>query len=180
MKAEMDSNYESGPLYLDSLATALASRLVHRHSSALRANTTKSMGGLPGAKLRELLAFIEDNLGSELSLRQIAAVSGLSVSHCQREFRQSVGVSIHRHIFGVASIAPNHSWHRKNSRLPKLLSKSDFLIKAIWPPICAACAASLHRTGAESLDDITVLSRICFWWSEPARRAPAAWAILAL
>ncbi len=73
VKAEMDSNYESWPLYLDSLATALASRLVHRYSSAWRANTTKSKGGLPGAKLWELLAFIEDNLGSELSLRQIAA-----------------------------------------------------------------------------------------------------------
>jgi AraC family transcriptional regulator len=130
--------------------------------------------------LRELLAFIEDNLGSELSLRQIAAVSGLSVSHCQRVFRQSVSVSIHRHII-----------RRRVDRAESLLAQEKLSVAEIALEVgfshqshlathMPACAASLPRTGAESLDDITVLSRICFWWSEPARRVPAAWAILAL
>jgi AraC family transcriptional regulator len=180
LKAEMDSHYESGALYLDSLGNALASRLVHRHSSALRANTSQSKGGLTGAKLRELLAFIEDNLGSELSLRQIAAVSGLSVSHCQRVFRQSVGVSIHRHIIRRRVDRAETLLAQEKLSVAEIALEVGFLIKAIWRPICAACAASLPRTGAESLDDIIELSRICFWRSEPARRVPVASAILAL
>jgi len=98
LKAEMDSGYESGRLYLDSLGTAVASRLIHRHSSASGTKINDSKGGLSGAKLREVLAFVEDNLANELPLTEIAAVSGLSVSHCQRAFRQSVGISIHRYI----------------------------------------------------------------------------------
>lgn len=98
LKAEMDSQYESGRLYLDSLGAAFASRLLHRHSSASRIKTTSSKGGLPGLKLRRVLGFIEDNLANSLSLPEIAAASGLSVSHCQRAFRQSVGVSVHQYV----------------------------------------------------------------------------------
>ena len=100
LKAEMDSNYESGRLYLDSLGTALASRLLHRHSAISPSKTTRSKGGLPGAKLRHVLGYIEDNLGNNLSLSEIASASGLSVSHCQRAFRQSLGVSVHRYVIG--------------------------------------------------------------------------------
>jgi AraC family transcriptional regulator len=98
LKAEMESDYESGRIYLESIGMALAARLLHRHSSAERLGANQSNGGLSGAKLRKLLAYIEDNLGSGLSLREVAAVSGLSISHCQRAFRQSVGVSIHRYV----------------------------------------------------------------------------------
>jgi AraC family transcriptional regulator len=98
LKAEMDCDYESGRLYLDSLGIALASRLLHRHSSASRIKTASSPGGLPSAKLRHVLGFIEDNLANHLSLAEIAAASGLSVSHCQRAFRQSVGISVHRYV----------------------------------------------------------------------------------
>jgi AraC family transcriptional regulator len=98
LKAEMDCNYESGRLYLDSLGVALASRLLHRHSSVSRIRTASSPGGLPGIKLRRVLGFIEDNLANNLSLPEIAAATGLSVSHCQRAFRQSVGISIHRYV----------------------------------------------------------------------------------
>jgi AraC family transcriptional regulator len=98
LKAEMDSNYESGRLYLDSLGIAFASRLLHRHSSLPPMKTATRPGGLPGAKLRHVLGFIEDNLANNLSLGEIAAASGLSVSQCQRAFRQSVGTSIHRYV----------------------------------------------------------------------------------
>jgi AraC family transcriptional regulator len=76
----------------------MASRLLHRHSSASQIGTTASRGGLPGAKLRRVLGFIEDNLANSLSLPEIAAASGLSISHCQRAFRQSVGVSVHQYV----------------------------------------------------------------------------------
>jgi AraC family transcriptional regulator len=98
LKGEMDCQYESGRLYLDSLGVAMASRLLHRHSSASQIRTTASRGGLPGAKLRRVLGFIEDNLANSLSLPEIAAASGLSISHCQRAFRQSVGVSVHQYV----------------------------------------------------------------------------------
>jgi AraC family transcriptional regulator len=33
-----------------------------------------------------------------LSLREIAAASGLSISHCQRAFRKTMGIPVHRFV----------------------------------------------------------------------------------
>ena len=98
LRAEMESDHESGQIYLEGLGRALASRLLYRHSRAAKIKSVPSKAGMSGAKLRELLTFVEDNLGNNLSLSEIATVSGLSVSQCQRAFRQSVGITIHRYI----------------------------------------------------------------------------------
>jgi AraC family transcriptional regulator len=98
LRSELETGHESGRIYLEGLGRALASRLLHRHSTAAKLKTIPSKVGMSGAKLREILSYVEDNLGSDLSLAEIATVSGLSVSQCQRAFRQSVGTSIHRYI----------------------------------------------------------------------------------
>ncbi|HLV93631.1 MAG TPA: AraC family transcriptional regulator [Candidatus Acidoferrales bacterium] len=48
--------------------------------------------------LRNVLSFIEENLGEELSLRAVAQVAGLSVSHFKGLFHESVGQSVHRYL----------------------------------------------------------------------------------
>jgi len=96
-KAEMDRGYPCGRLYLDSLGTALAVQLVRNYSTLPRL-TGHSTAGLSGPKLKYLLAFIEENLGDDLSLDSIAGAAGLSVSHCKVLFRQTMAMPLHQYV----------------------------------------------------------------------------------
>jgi AraC family transcriptional regulator len=84
----------NGRVYLDSLGESVAEHLLESHSSASPPRPAK--GGLP--KLKRVLAYIEDNLSYDLSLKQIAGIAGLSVSHLKTTFRQSVGLPVHQYI----------------------------------------------------------------------------------
>jgi AraC family transcriptional regulator len=97
LKAEKENGYPCGRLYRESLATALAARLMHCHSShALE--TGKQNGGISGRKLKQVLSFIEDNLSQDLGLWEIANVAGLSASHCKVLFRESMGMPVHQYV----------------------------------------------------------------------------------
>jgi AraC family transcriptional regulator len=119
LKAEMESGYPCGRLYLDSLALAVAARLVHFHSS-LRIEQRIQHGKLPGRKLRDVLSYIEDNVGEDISLSEIAAVSGLSVSHFKRLFRESVGLPVHQYLI-----------RRRLERAKELLAEGKLSISQI-------------------------------------------------
>jgi AraC family transcriptional regulator len=97
LKAEMESGYPCGRLYVDSLAMSAVARLVRRHSSLAvePENRTRRMSG---RRLKDVLAYIEDNLSQDLSLSDIAGVAGLSVSHFKSLFRESVGLPAHQYL----------------------------------------------------------------------------------
>jgi len=97
LKAEMESGYPSGRPYIDALATGLTARIVRHHSSLARSSGS-IRAAMPGRKLKAVLAFIEDNLGRDLSLLDIAQVAGLSVSHFKTMFRKSLGVPPHQYL----------------------------------------------------------------------------------
>ena len=97
LKAEMDAGYRSGRLYMDSLGTAMAACLLDRHSSVSRAARMHAQG-MSGYRLRQVLSYIEYNLGRELSLKEIAGVAGVSVSHCNAAFRKAVGMPVHQYV----------------------------------------------------------------------------------
>jgi AraC family transcriptional regulator len=97
IKREIELDYPSGRLYLDGLALAMASRLVSCHSSA-SCGASRSVGGLGGRRLKKALAFIEDRLADDLSLKQIAEVAGISPSHFKTEFRKAVGMPVHQYV----------------------------------------------------------------------------------
>ncbi|HEX4310422.1 MAG TPA: AraC family transcriptional regulator [Acidobacteriaceae bacterium] len=102
LKAEMDDGFASGSLYTESIGTAMACQLLRAHSlrasDAADSRPTVVTRAMPGFRLRRVLAYIEDNLNSSLSLSTIAAVSGLSVSHSQRAFRNATGCSLHQYV----------------------------------------------------------------------------------
>ncbi len=97
LKAEMESNYPSGRLYMDSLAVSVASRLVSSHSSVAQRPTAQN-GGLGGRRLKQTLAYIEDHLSEDLSLSRIASITGVSTSHFKTLFRESAGVPVHQYV----------------------------------------------------------------------------------
>jgi AraC family transcriptional regulator len=97
LKSEMECGYPCGRLYYDSLATAIASRLVLCHSSLAR-EPKKQTGRMSERRLRQVLSYIEGNLNKNISLGDIAAVAGLSVSHFKSLFRESVGLPVHQYL----------------------------------------------------------------------------------
>jgi AraC family transcriptional regulator len=98
LKIESDEGFGNGSLYWESVSTAIALRLMRRHSSLVSQPDGETIRSISGRTLRRVLAFIEDHLGETLSVSQIAAESGLSVSHCQRVFGNAMGTSLHRYV----------------------------------------------------------------------------------
>jgi AraC family transcriptional regulator len=96
-KAEMEAGYPSGRVYMESLGTALAACLVLRHSTVAPLPAASS-GAFVGHRLKRVLAYIEENLGQNVSLSQIAEVAGVRISHFKVIFRQAMGVPVHQYI----------------------------------------------------------------------------------
>jgi AraC family transcriptional regulator len=119
LKAEMEAGYPNGKLFRDSLATALAASLLNRHSS-LAKSPDAFRRSFAGHRLKQVLAYIEDNLSSDLSLRELAAVAGVSPSHCKVIFRESMGVSMHQYVV-----------QRRVERARTLLSQTDLAVSEI-------------------------------------------------
>lgn len=96
MQAEARDAYPGGRLFVDSLATALAARLLtlqarhQRPAAAARA--------LPAWRLSHVIEYIEAHLDQDLTLAELAAVAGFSVSHFKPLFRQAVGKPVHRFV----------------------------------------------------------------------------------
>ncbi len=134
LKAEMETGHANGQLYLDSLAAALAIHLLNRHSSNPQPVQTQK-GGLSGHRLKQVLAYIEDNLGDNLSLKEIATVAAR---------RRSARPSGSRYISMSSSAAWNglaNCSAKPTCPLPKLHSRLALLTRATWPSICAVCWA---------------------------------------
>ena len=75
---------------------------------------------MSGYRLRQVLSYIEYNLARELSLKEIAGVAGVSVSHCNAAFRKAVGVPVHQYVI-----------QRRVERAKTLLGERDLSISQI-------------------------------------------------
>jgi AraC family transcriptional regulator len=91
IRAERDDGYPSGQLYLDSLATALAARLVSMQTAPV-------VRGLPTHRLRTVVEYIHDHLDRDLRLDELAALAGFSPSHFKLLFKQATGTPVHRYV----------------------------------------------------------------------------------
>jgi AraC family transcriptional regulator len=97
MQSEENEAYPGGRLFADSLASALASRLL---SLQFRRSVpdSKPMRALPAWRLRNVIEYIEAHLDEDLTLAELANVAGFSLSHFKSLFRQSVGLPVHRFV----------------------------------------------------------------------------------
>ena len=97
MQAEDHDAYPGGRLFADSLASALAARLLALQSrkSAAARNPGRA---LPAWRLRRVLEYVEAHLDEDLSLAQLATVAGFSLSHFKPLFKQAVGMPVHRFV----------------------------------------------------------------------------------
>ncbi len=91
LHAEVTRQGNSDGHYATAIARLIALHLVKHHSSPMIASNKR--GGLSPTKLRKVATLVEQRMGSEMSLEELATAAGLSVFHFARVFRQSTGMS---------------------------------------------------------------------------------------
>lgn len=95
LKADVAHGCPSGRLYGESLGLALAVHLVHRYSA--RTPTPPAFkSGMGKGRLRRTVEYIEENLGNNLGLDELATNVCLSLHYFCVLFKQSTGVTPHQ------------------------------------------------------------------------------------
>ncbi|CAN7522732.1 AraC family transcriptional regulator [Rhizobium rhizogenes] len=97
IKTELEASVPSDRLYAETLALALAVRLVENEnpSGGEKPATRRSLSALQRRRLGD---FIEDHIDQSLSLTDLAVVAGLSISHLKPLFRASFGMPMHQYV----------------------------------------------------------------------------------
>ncbi|QSQ19077.1 helix-turn-helix transcriptional regulator [Pyxidicoccus parkwayensis] len=97
MQAEDHDGYPGGRLFTDSLASALAARLLALQT---RKGTSddRPVHALPAWRLRHVLEYIEAHLDEDLTLAELAGVAGFSLSHFKPLFKKATGMPVHRFV----------------------------------------------------------------------------------
>ncbi len=85
---------EGSQLYIDHIASALHSHLLHKYAGI--AQRTVSGSGLAPWQLRRATEMLNAHLDGELSLQTVAHACELSLSHFARAFKSSTGQPPHR------------------------------------------------------------------------------------
>ncbi|WP_127497289.1 helix-turn-helix domain-containing protein [Actinoplanes solisilvae] len=91
----------SARTYVDQLGRTLAAQLTRHHSVCAAASTpVPARSGLTDRQLSSVQDLIEARLAYPLPLRDLAAVTGLSVSQFARQFRVRTGLAPHQFVIG--------------------------------------------------------------------------------
>jgi len=100
IKADLEADTPSDPLYIDLLGNALAVRLVELAFSHISHSESSSTPRLSARQLRILIDFIETNLDKKLHLADLASVVGVGTTRLKTLFRNSTGTPVHRYVIG--------------------------------------------------------------------------------
>jgi AraC family transcriptional regulator len=95
--AELEQGAPGGRLFAETLAAALALHLLRTYAvfpAALPSLPDK----LSRSELRRALEYIHDNLGDDLSLREIAGAACVSTNYFAGLFKKEIGVSPHQYV----------------------------------------------------------------------------------
>jgi AraC family transcriptional regulator len=113
LRGEVAAGGRSGRLFGESLAYALAAHLLAKYSQH-GTPITITERVLPQRRLRRAVEFINENLGKDISLDEIACEVGISPYHFARLFKQATGRSPHRYLM-----------ERRIERAKTLLTQTD-------------------------------------------------------
>jgi AraC family transcriptional regulator len=98
IKADLEAETPSDPLYIDSLANALAVRLIETATDKNAGTTGRSAPRMSARQLRLVTDFIEMNLDQKLHLADLAMVAGVSATRLKTIFRNSTGAPVHQYV----------------------------------------------------------------------------------
>jgi AraC family transcriptional regulator len=85
-----------GALYVEALSLALASYVYARYGNAER--TPVEDAPLPALPSERLIAYVDENLGSNIGLTSLAAVAGYSSDHFARLFKRTFQLSPYQYV----------------------------------------------------------------------------------
>jgi len=97
IKADLEAEEPSDPLYAESLGMALAVHLLQRGEKPSHDGAALGQNLSPRQR-RLLVEFVETHLDRPLSLADLARVAGLSISHLKTLFRNSFGLPVHQYV----------------------------------------------------------------------------------
>jgi len=95
LKAELETGEPFDRLYAESLGNAMAVHLL-RHYTLEAPKTTRL--GLTRRQHNDVVDYVTAHLTSNLSLGELAAVAGASISHFSSLFKQSSGLPVHQYV----------------------------------------------------------------------------------
>jgi AraC family transcriptional regulator len=98
IKADLEADTPSDPLFIDHLANALAVRLIETATDRRPISKGYSEPKLSRRQLKLLTEFIEANLDQPLPLAGLAVVAGVSVTRLKTLFRNSTGMPVHQYV----------------------------------------------------------------------------------
>jgi AraC family transcriptional regulator len=93
LRAELEADDASDPLYAESLCTAMVVRLIGGAPALDDRRRTLA----PGTAAR-VIEFIDAHLDQRLTLSELAGLAGLSVPHFKVLFRETLGMPVHRYV----------------------------------------------------------------------------------
>lgn len=94
---DLMAGHPTGHLFGDSLAIALASRLLQNYT-VWKARYASSKDGLPPYLCDRAVDFIDAHLDQSFTLDQVAKALGMSVFYFCRQFKQSMGITPHQYV----------------------------------------------------------------------------------
>ena len=86
-----------GRLYAESLINALAVHLLRNYSASGEVPVPPA-SGLPKSTLHRVIEYINDNLGNDLSLYEMAQAVEISPNYFATKFKQSMGLAPHQYV----------------------------------------------------------------------------------
>ncbi|WP_394821228.1 helix-turn-helix domain-containing protein [Pendulispora albinea] len=99
LEAELEAPAASDALYGETLAMGLAVHLVRRYRLETGARLEREDArGLSRPQRERVVDYIEAHLARSLTLAELAAVAGVSVSHFKGLFKRSTGLSVHQYV----------------------------------------------------------------------------------
>lgn len=132
---ELDGPDQVGKLFAESIASTLDVYLVRRYSNYGSTMTAlpSARGALSGPRLSRTLALIDERIGQDLSLRELAREASLSLFHFARAFKAATGIAPHQYVL-----------ERRVARARELLAQGKMPLSEI----ASACgfASQAHLT----------------------------------
>jgi AraC family transcriptional regulator len=97
LMAEARNGSQADKLFSDLLVNAACVRLAKRYAVS-KLNVVRPRGGLPMARLKRVLEYIDANLERSITLSGLAGTVDMSLYYFATLFKQSVGLSPHRYV----------------------------------------------------------------------------------
>jgi AraC family transcriptional regulator len=120
LRQETEHPGPAGRLFAETAATLIALHLVRCYSNAGQKPVAFERHSIAAADLERTIEFMEDNLGTELTLEVLAGVANMPISTFVRGFRHATNMSPHKYLL-----------HRRISRARQLLGSSHIPIAEI-------------------------------------------------